>query len=472
MGRLLARLEPSAARCPPPGSRSRRRGAGRRDERGVEPAEVALDEPVGGADRAAPRHAEGARLQGEDVRRARRQRLPHRDRRGHPAVEVAAPADRRPAPARPRHARGRQQRRPQLVLGSPCPESMVVSAVSTSTATQCSSAPLRSTFSSPAASSPAARSRICSTSITGLRRITFIGLTKDREASGPQYAAALRPAAPARNAAPLIAPVRAPTTRSKHAVSPTARAPRSSPRRRPPACRRPRARAPRGVASSPRARPRSGAVALAQHRGHGMRSAKASPGDRSGGASALPQDCADSAVRARTPARLRHGRASARPNVTTNLVVPVPLDVVRAMARENILREREGARVTRRSSAFAWPRGRRVSSAWTSLRVLGWSDDQIARRSQAARAETAVWRGVYAVGHEALTFRGRAIAALLAVGDDAALSHATVAVDLRSPPPDPAAVHRRHDDRPPTAEPRRAADPPKATSRPPGTRAC
>ena len=43
-----------------------------------------------------------------------------------------------------------------------------------------------STFSCPAASSPAARSRICLTSITGLRRTTFIGLTNEREASGPQ----------------------------------------------------------------------------------------------------------------------------------------------------------------------------------------------------------------------------------------------------------------------------------------------
>jgi hypothetical protein len=37
------------------------------------------------------------------------------------------------------------------------------------------------------------------------------------------------------------------------------------------------------------------------------------------------------------------------------------------------------------------------------------------------------FRGVYTVGHEALTFRARCIAALLAVGDDAALSHEAAA---------------------------------------------
>jgi len=43
------------------------------------------------------------------------------------------------------------------------------------------------------------------------------------------------------------------------------------------------------------------------------------------------------------------------------------------------------------------------------------------------RVYSAVHRGVYAVGHEALSFRARCIAALLAVGDDAALSHMTAA---------------------------------------------
>ena len=49
-----------------------------------------------------------------------------------------------------------------------------------------------------------------------------------------------------------------------------------------------------------------------------------------------------------------------------------------------------------------------------------------------------VWRGVYAVGHEALTFRGRAIAAQLAIGDDAALSREAAAylrLLLPTPPP-------------------------------------
>ena len=60
------------------------------------------------------------------------------------------------------------------------------------------------------------------------------------------------------------------------------------------------------------------------------------------------------------------------------------------------------------------------------LRVLGFSRDQIAWRVRTG-ALIPRFRGVYAVGHTALSFRGHCIAALLAVGDDAALSHETAA---------------------------------------------
>jgi len=60
------------------------------------------------------------------------------------------------------------------------------------------------------------------------------------------------------------------------------------------------------------------------------------------------------------------------------------------------------------------------------LLALGFDRGVIARRVKAG-ALIRQFRGVYAVGHEALTFRARAIAALLAAGDDAALSHETAA---------------------------------------------
>jgi very-short-patch-repair endonuclease len=58
--------------------------------------------------------------------------------------------------------------------------------------------------------------------------------------------------------------------------------------------------------------------------------------------------------------------------------------------------------------------------------VLGLSRDQIAWRVHTG-ALIPRFRGVYAVGHAALSFRAHCIAALLAVGDDAALSHETAA---------------------------------------------
>ena len=60
------------------------------------------------------------------------------------------------------------------------------------------------------------------------------------------------------------------------------------------------------------------------------------------------------------------------------------------------------------------------------LLALGLSDEGIKRRLALGRLRQ-LHRGVYAVGHEALTARGRRIGALLACGDGAVLSHGTAA---------------------------------------------
>ena len=60
------------------------------------------------------------------------------------------------------------------------------------------------------------------------------------------------------------------------------------------------------------------------------------------------------------------------------------------------------------------------------LVALGYTRDEIARDLKRCRL-IAIHQGVYAVGHEALSDRGRMIAALLAAGPGAALSHETAA---------------------------------------------
>jgi very-short-patch-repair endonuclease len=65
------------------------------------------------------------------------------------------------------------------------------------------------------------------------------------------------------------------------------------------------------------------------------------------------------------------------------------------------------------------------------LLALGLSAAAIGRRLAAGRLHL-LHRGVYAVGHEALTWHARAHAALLAVGDDSGLSHASAAIAYRT----------------------------------------
>jgi very-short-patch-repair endonuclease len=56
------------------------------------------------------------------------------------------------------------------------------------------------------------------------------------------------------------------------------------------------------------------------------------------------------------------------------------------------------------------------------LRELGFSDKAVERRREKHHLHR-LYRGVYAVGHTALTPRGRELAAVLACGDEATLSH-------------------------------------------------
>ena len=62
----------------------------------------------------------------------------------------------------------------------------------------------------------------------------------------------------------------------------------------------------------------------------------------------------------------------------------------------------------------------------SQLAALGFTRGEIEQRIRSGRL-IRVHQGVYAVGHEALSERGRIIAALLAVGPGAAISHATAA---------------------------------------------
>jgi REase_MTES_1575 len=60
------------------------------------------------------------------------------------------------------------------------------------------------------------------------------------------------------------------------------------------------------------------------------------------------------------------------------------------------------------------------------LLLLGLSDGSVKRRVRGGRLHL-LYRGVYAVGHRSLTVDGRRMAAVMAAGRDAALSHATAA---------------------------------------------
>ena len=74
------------------------------------------------------------------------------------------------------------------------------------------------------------------------------------------------------------------------------------------------------------------------------------------------------------------------------------------------------------------------------LRALGLGDTAISKRAAAGRLHR-VHHGVYAVGHRALPARGAWMAATLACGPGAALSHASAAALWEIAPEDPLGVH-------------------------------
>jgi hypothetical protein len=76
----------------------------------------------------------------------------------------------------------------------------------------------------------------------------------------------------------------------------------------------------------------------------------------------------------------------------------------------------------------------------SQLLVLGLTDEDIARRIRAARLHR-LHRGVYAVGHRVLTIEGRWMAAVLAAGPGAVLSHATAAAVWEMRPVGSGAIH-------------------------------
>jgi very-short-patch-repair endonuclease len=64
--------------------------------------------------------------------------------------------------------------------------------------------------------------------------------------------------------------------------------------------------------------------------------------------------------------------------------------------------------------------------SYAQLRAAGMSQPVISKRTSAGRLHR-LHRGVYAVGHTNLTFEGRCMAAVLAVGEDAVASHRSAA---------------------------------------------
>jgi hypothetical protein len=74
------------------------------------------------------------------------------------------------------------------------------------------------------------------------------------------------------------------------------------------------------------------------------------------------------------------------------------------------------------------------------LRALGISSDAISRRVHAGRLHR-IYRGVYAVGHPRLTHEGRWMAAVLACGSGAVLSHRSAAALWKLLPSQPGMSH-------------------------------
>jgi very-short-patch-repair endonuclease len=87
-----------------------------------------------------------------------------------------------------------------------------------------------------------------------------------------------------------------------------------------------------------------------------------------------------------------------------------------------------GGRIQQSASAGAWTLAKEQHGVITrkQLRELGFSRRAIEHRIKTGRLHV-VWRGVYAVGRHELSQLGRWMAAVLACGPDAVLSHASAA---------------------------------------------
>lgn len=76
----------------------------------------------------------------------------------------------------------------------------------------------------------------------------------------------------------------------------------------------------------------------------------------------------------------------------------------------------------------------------SQLRCAGLNRNAVTRRAQGGRLHS-VHRGIYAVGHIALTYRGRCMAAILACGKGAAVSHRSAAALWGLLPHKPGPIH-------------------------------
>src|SRR5438270_1248022 len=84
------------------------------------------------------------------------------------------------------------------------------------------------------------------------------------------------------------------------------------------------------------------------------------------------------------------------------------------------------ARTTVHSPAWRLVRGQHGVVARRQLLALGYTREAIAHRLATGRLH-ALWRGVYAVGRPSVTREGLFMAAVLACGEGAALSHESAA---------------------------------------------
>jgi hypothetical protein len=127
-------------------------------------------------------------------------------------------------------------------------------------------------------------------------------------------------------------------------------------------------------------------------------------------------------------------------------VLPIPLDVLRRIGAKRraglIGRADLDVLRTRLAARQAGVVGR------AQLEAMGYTRDEIARDLKHGRL-IRLHRGVYAVGHAAISDRGRIVAALLAAGPGATVSHGTAAHVYSLIPSMPPVVHLTFTDRAP-----------------------